>query len=259
MLEMTWPEIKRLMAEKQRIGRSDLMDPPKNLVGGSSRYPSEEDAEQVAWLNNAYYAPLIRLAREAYPQEGPLSFSGTDVHITAYIPPSKAILPHGPTAFKKFAEVQTITISSARGVCPVRALGEHWIRDYARGTRTFAGTLIFSVLERDVFGSMYQMDLKDSNAPFTSFIDQIPPMTICISAINEFGKQASMALYEVTLTNFGTAFSVDDLFVENTYNYVAKWVTPFMPGPASKALSALSSFIREEYTYRSATDLNLGI
>ena len=183
----------------------------------------------------------------------PSSFSGTDCHITAFVPPDKSANPEAK-AYKKFGEITTITMSSHRGVMPVRALGEHWVRDYTRGTRTVAGTLVFSVLEKDVFADLYQLDKREGNSPYPPFIDQIPPFTIGIHALTEFGQEASMFIWGVQLSNWGMAVSTEDLYIECTYSYVAKWVTPFLSGTFINNLEKVRNTILS-MTEKKASDL----
>lgn len=167
------------------------------------------------------------------------SYSGADIRVAAYVPPDKTrevITASGTDEetkrasgyFKEFAELQTISITSHRGIAPVRRLGESWAADYVRGTRTFGGTLVFSILDRDVLTEIMSLDKNESFHPYPSVADQLPPMTITIQAINEKGTFASMGLFEVVLINQGMTLSIDDMFTETTYSYVAQWVTPFM-------------------------------
>lgn len=187
------------------------------------------------------------------PDVPAVSFSGTDCHITAFIPPNPNNT-QGLQNYKKFGEMTTITMSSFRGISPVRALGEHWVRDFSRGTRSFAGTLVFSVLEKDVFAELYSLEYHENRSPFPAVVDQIPPFTIGIHSITEFGQEASMFLWGVRLTNWGMAVSVEDLYVETTYNYVAQWVTPFLPGKMAENMRKLTSAIAQP-TVKKASDL----
>jgi len=202
-------------------------------------------------ITDAGYINLIRNNLVS----APMSFSGTDVHATAFLNIEDVDNTH--PAFKQYVrlgELQTITVSSNRGICPVRALGEHWVREYVKGTRTFAGSMIFSVLEKDVFSDILHLDKNENPGPYKTVSDQLPPITIGLSAINEMGYEASMFLYGVTLTNFGMALSVDDIFIETTYNYVAKWATPFVPGTVYENLKKLRSVLLEP-NIRRASDL----
>lgn len=167
----------------------------------------------------------------ARPEVPPVSFSGTDFHVTAFIPPASAAdRSDEPVSFRRLGEITTLTMSSHRGLYPVRALGEHWVRDFTPGTRSIAGTLVFSVLEKDVFADIYQRDRREGRSPLPIFIDQLPPFTIGVHGITEYGHEATMFLWGVKLSNWGMGVSVEDMYTETTYNYQAKWVTPFLPG-----------------------------
>ena len=89
--------------------------------------------------------------------------------------------------------------------------------------------MIFSVLDRDVFADFYAKNYdREAPADYPCFVDMIPEFHIVISALNEFGSSASCAIMGVTLTNMGTTYSIDDLMLEATYTYVARFVHPFM-------------------------------
>jgi len=133
---------------------------------------------------------------------------------------------------KQFAELETISISSARSVFPVRRIGEDHVHRYTRGGRSIAGTMVFTTFSRDVFAEFYRVSTADNffgqnaNAPF--FVDQIPPFHIMLSAANEYGMVANAALINVTLSNWGTTLSIHDLKIESTYTYVAQFFFPFV-------------------------------
>lgn len=128
-------------------------------------------------------------------------------------------------------ELQTITISSARSFGPVRRLGEIEPVCYKGGARTIAGTMVFAVMNKDVFAQMYQGladGMSDNITKGPDFVDNMPPFHVLIRGYNEYGANASALLIDVKITNFGTTFSVDDMFTESTYNYVAKHYIPFV-------------------------------
>jgi len=160
------------------------------------------------------------------------SFSGVDIQAAVYVPDTDAHDPLRPKDItlgnlKVFGELQTLTVSSFRGVAPVRRLGESWPRTYAKGSRTLAGSMVFSVLERDVWSHLYKMDRSERRTSSPFFVDQLPPFNITITAANEQGHVCTQAILGVTITNFGTTYSVEDLLVESTYSYVAEAITPF--------------------------------
>jgi hypothetical protein len=174
-----------------------------------------------------------RVANTRYLQYN--SFSGADIKAAVYIPPAKAVEdPNDPQIgtdtgkFKVWAELQTLTVSSERPPGPVRTLGFANVRDYVRGVRTIAGSLIFTVFDRDVFADIYQKSPHESLSEYPLYVDEIPQFNIIVTATNEMGVSAGAAIMGVTLTNYGTTYSIDDLMLEATYTYVAKYVHPFM-------------------------------
>jgi hypothetical protein len=153
------------------------------------------------------------------------SFSGVDIKTAVWIPPAHDA---DPGSFKTWGELQTLTVSSERPAGPVRVLGAAAPRGYVRGVRTIAGSMIFTVLDRDVFADIYKGYEGENPDQFPSFVDQIPPFHIIIDATNEMGFAAGSAIIGATITNFGTTYSVDDLMLEATYTYVAQYVHPFV-------------------------------
>jgi hypothetical protein len=159
------------------------------------------------------------------------SFAGTDISVIAYLPVNTKNSLNGISSnkFKKFAEIQTISISSTRSVSPVRVLGRSSPLAYTRGARTFAGTLVFASLNHDVFQDIYDLSILESSLYHSTSLvsDQLPPFNIVITAANEKGAAAMQAVFGITLVNYGTVYSIDDLYTEVTYSYVAEDVTPF--------------------------------
>ena len=152
------------------------------------------------------------------------SFSGVDIKAAVWIPPS----PSNPTgSYRVWSELQTVTISSERPAGPVRSLGVASVRDYVRGVRTIAGSMIFTLLDKDVFVDLYQENTKESPSFDPVFVDVIPSFHIILNGVNEMGLAAGLVIAECTITNMGQTFSVDDLLLEATYTYVAKYVSPF--------------------------------
>ena len=130
--------------------------------------------------------------------------------------------------YKVFAELQTVSVSATRSVHPVRCLGESSARAYTRGARTFAGSLIFTMFSKDPFEEVARLDVDhetyDGREPFA--IDQIPEFDIIITGINERGAISRALIGGVTLTNYGTTFSIHDIYTEVSYTYVARWYIP---------------------------------
>jgi hypothetical protein len=195
------------------------------------------------WMKGLRSGPYDDVTFLNAPGAGPLvlnSFTGTDITCSVLLPepPNKeevlTALGHDPKTYpypllREWAELETISISSARSVFPVRRLGENHVHQYTRGGRTIAGTLVFTTFSRDVFAELYRLhggDKMDSSTPF--FVDQIPPFHILLSGINEYGVRINAALINVTLSNWGTTFSIHDLKIESTYTYVAQFFFPMV-------------------------------
>jgi hypothetical protein len=160
------------------------------------------------------------------------SFAGTDISVFGYIANEyiNSSLTRGENrGFVPFSQIQTLSISSTRSVSPVRVLGRSSPLAYTRGARTFAGTMVFASINHDVFKQLYALSATESSMYHSTSItsDQIPPFNIVIVAANEKGAACTQAVYDVTLVNYGTTYSIDDLYTEVTYTYVARDVSPF--------------------------------
>lgn len=158
------------------------------------------------------------------------SYSGIDISCFIYFPDlTKSSLTQDTRKKSKlFAELQTLSISSTRSVSPVRALGRSSPLAFTRGARTFAGTMVFASVNQDVFADVYDESIAESTMYSSSSIvsDQLPPFSIVITAANEKGGAAIQVIHGVTLVNYGTTYSIDDLYTEVVYSYVATDVLP---------------------------------
>ncbi len=134
----------------------------------------------------------------------------------------------GATAFyKTFAELQTLSITSRRSVHPVRRLGEKDATYHTRGPRTWAGSMVFIMLDGDTLLELYRRTHYDlqSNEPFYA-PDRIPPFNVLITGINEYGHMVEGILYGVTIVATGQVLSIDDLYTEQQVTYVARHFSP---------------------------------
>lgn len=175
------------------------------------------------------------------------SYSGTDIIAAMYLPlltQSSAINIAGNKRFKVFGTLQTISISSTRSISPVRVLGRSSAVDYTRGARTFAGTMVFATLNSDVFSEVYDLSMAESaaNAATSLVSDQLPPFSIVITASNESGSVAAQVIHGITLVNYGTTYSVHDLYTETTYSYVATDVVPLFSNNTYSSRRILQSY-----------------
>lgn len=126
------------------------------------------------------------------------------------------------------ANLQTLSISSVRSTSPVRVLGQAQPKAFTSGARTVAGSMIFAMIARDAFLEIFRRS-KFENMRETFYTDMLPPFSIFITGQNEYGQIGRQVIDGVRLTNFGTTYSIDDLYTEQTYTYVAEYVSPFIP------------------------------
>jgi hypothetical protein len=158
------------------------------------------------------------------------SYSGTDVSI--YLLFDDGDTNQGIRNFRPFREIQTLSVSSARSVHPVRRLGESHVTEYTRGARTIAGSMVCVSGDRDPLAKIAAKSLREKSSDVPFFTDELPAFNILIMASDEYGNVSHAALTDLTITNFGQTFSADDLYLENTYTYVARYYHPLLPDPS---------------------------
>jgi hypothetical protein len=164
------------------------------------------------------------------------SFSGADIDVYLFFPsngiPSKD--KANTTNNIKLGSLQTLSISSTRSISPVRVLGRTNPLAYLRGARTFAGSLVFaSVFKDQLHASRLAVSENLNIASNNLFVDQLPPFTIVVTIATELGEVAQQVITGVTLVNYGTVYSVDDIYTEVSYSYLATDVSPLMTSEQS--------------------------
>ena len=129
-------------------------------------------------------------------------------------------------AFQKtIGELQTVSYSIYQEKKPVRSIGNINAKDYVMGPRTIAGSLVFSVFNKHFAKEL--LEGLNSNFSGTSYLsDELPPFDIVISAANEYGYRSKLVIYGVRLVNEGQVMSINDVYTENTYQYVATDLQP---------------------------------
>lgn len=149
------------------------------------------------------------------------SYSGIDISCYVYFPDitKSSLTRDSRKKTKLFAELQTLSISSTRSISPVRVLGRSSPLAYTRGARSFAGTMVFASVNQDVFADIYDESIAESTLYSSSSMvaDQLPPFSIVITAANEKGGAAIQVVHGITIVNYGTTYSIDDLYTEVTY------------------------------------------
>lgn len=152
-------------------------------------------------------------------------------------------------------ELQAITYSVTREKAPIYVMGDPNPKSFSRGKRGIAGSIVFTVFDRDslhglkqeanvyahglnstalaegevkqvqdmaagVDGANPQNAWKNKRKPI--FSDEIPPFDITINFLNEHGQAAKMTLYGVEILNEGMGMSIDDLTTEKACTFIAR-------------------------------------
>jgi hypothetical protein len=58
-----------------------------------------------------------------------------------------------------------------------------------------------------------------------TYLDQIPPLNVVITAVNEYGHTMAMSIRGVEFLNTGSGMSIDDMTIDETCTFVATAVT----------------------------------
>ena len=144
------------------------------------------------------------------------SFSGCDMVATILMPNN-----NGGNTVYAIGELQTVSYSIHMDRRPVRNIGNINVKDYVMGPRTIAGSLVFAVFNKH-FANKIASDISKQYKPGYAFlIDELPPFDIVISMANEYGLRSKLVIYGVRLVNEGQVMSINDVYTENTYQFVA--------------------------------------
>lgn len=150
------------------------------------------------------------------------SFSGCDVVVSAQMAPindGDAMETH------VLGSLQTISYSTHQDRAPVRSIGNINAIDYVQGQRTVAGTMVFAMFhEHWMIPLLEELSHYVSNTDIWS--DELPALNLTISMANEYGYQSNMAIYGVKFIDDGGVMSINDLYTENTLQYVATGIQP---------------------------------
>lgn len=144
------------------------------------------------------------------------SYSGCDIVVTGTLPLKTK---DDEEVYFTLGSLQTLSISTHQDKRPVRSLGNINAKDYVMGQRTIAGSLVFAVFDRH-FADKIMKSVEVTMA------DEIPALNLTINFANEYGRSSVMRIYGVKLINEGQVMSINDLYTENTYQFVALGMEP---------------------------------
>lgn len=145
------------------------------------------------------------------------SFSGCDI-----VASIEMTLPNGERTTRVVGSLQTLTYSIHMDKKPIRSIGNVNAKDYIFGTRTIAGTMIFAVFNKHfAYEMLDNIREKAELGQYHLMMDELPPFDITVSFANEYGVTARLALYGVRVVSEGKTLSINDIYTENTYQFVA--------------------------------------
>lgn len=145
------------------------------------------------------------------------TFSGHDMVVTVEVPLSRKT-----SISKIIGAFQTISYSIHNEKSPVRVLGDMNVRRYVFGPRWIAGSIVLIVFDRHWMRELMDTYTTVKNETERYFLmDELPAMNITISCVNEYGHNAKLVLYGVTIVNEGQVMSINDIYTENTYQFYA--------------------------------------
>ncbi len=159
---------------------------------------------------------------------------------------------------KVLAEAQTISLSTHRIKNPVRALGKVYPSGFVRDQRDIAGSIIFTVFNKHVLYDFLEAHPSDFDSTVFSpaLLDQLPPFDITIQFANEYGKISRMGIYGMEFVNEGQTMSIEDIFIENATNFVARDFDP-MRGVMDRKVDDTTGQLMNEWINVKASDLLL--
>jgi len=155
-----------------------------------------------------------------------VSFAGADIVATMILPPMGTANTAGD--YLEIGDLQTVSYSIHRENTPIRTLGHSNVRGFVKGSRTIAGSLIFTVFNEYSWYKIkeYENYLSRTNGFFAPLADMLPPFDIVFTFFNEYGNAAKMKIYGVTIVDEGQTMSIDDIMTEQTYTFMARGIQP---------------------------------
>lgn len=159
----------------------------------------------------------------------------------------------------EIGELQGISVAITREKAPSYSFGNANPRNFSRGKRGIAGTAVFGHYDRNAFlfamteTSSYGKYFAWNHESFPSsqnpreylelpslttlkterkayYSDQILPFEIVLTAKNEYGAAAEMALYGTEIVNESQGFSIDDVLNSMSITYVCRDVNNWWTG-----------------------------
>jgi hypothetical protein len=145
------------------------------------------------------------------------TFTGMDALAFMMLPEAKPIL---------LGSLTTLSHSVYREKKPVPLLGRINTGGYTRGMRSIAGTMVFTLINQHLIEDILtQIPYLKEHGKMKA--DELPFFDIMVVCANEYGVASQMMLYGVEFFEDGQVVSVQDLYIENTFSFVARDMDDF--------------------------------
>ena len=147
------------------------------------------------------------------------SFSGTDTLAFIMLPGCTPVC---------IGSLTTISYSMYRNKKPVINIGRTNINGVTRGTRIYAGTMIFTLINQHWLRELQEMPQASYLKNFKELkTDNMPLFDIMIISANEYGNAVKMFIWGIDITDEAQTISVEDMFTENVFSFIARDVSVF--------------------------------
>jgi hypothetical protein len=154
----------------------------------------------------------------------PTSFSPADMRVVVHSPVTRTPFELGTLAM--------LSYSSHRDKFPVVSLGRRGIRGFTSGHRTVAGSLAFQTFNYNAFIELnkeyFSKIVKSGDLEYI-LPDELPPFDIHVLFVNEDGQGSFFKVFGVTLLDFGSTFSVDQILMMESYSFMARGLSSASP------------------------------
>lgn len=200
---------------------------PINIYTGEfyvrEHYPQTDGVARFIQVPSTGIFTVNRRPRGAYYQR---TFTGVDAQCLAST----------GNVVSALDGLTSISWSIHRGKSTPRNLGRPAPSVRARGSRTVAGTMIFTVADHHPLlnlipadqSAFRKLELVNNQKQWRPIVlaDQLPPFDLTVVLTNEYGNSAILIIYGVEIVDEGSVLSTDNLLTEVTLQYVAVGMDP---------------------------------
>lgn len=213
------------VAEAKELDSVETQEYTRTDDGRHDYFGSLFRKEPREFLKSMHNGSGRKFTETTYDRRLYTSFSGSDTKLSISFKGATPIY---------IGEAQTVTYSLFRPVEPVYVLGQPTPNGYVRGQRTIAGSIIFTVFDRNVllnaFYNAYSKNMDSDCINKEYLTDELPPFDMHLTFMNEYGLSAALVIYGCYIPSEGQVHSVEDMITENTIQYVATDMTLMRPG-----------------------------